>query len=141
MMARMSGLDWLGVPRGMNMMPMESLGALVAMWGVMMAAMMLPTLVPTLTTYEALIASADGSRAGWIGVVLGYLAVWLGGAVLLALAQLGLLRAGAVDSLGIATSVWVQAGLLVAVGAFQFTRLKETCHGVCHAPMQYFLGH
>ncbi len=43
--------------------------------------------------------------------------------------------------LGIATSHWVTAGLLIAVGAFQFTRAKEVCHGVCHAPMMYFLGH
>ena len=27
------------------------------------------------------------------------------------------------------------------VGLFQFTKLKEVCHGVCHAPMSYFLGH
>ena len=43
--------------------------------------------------------------------------------------------------LGIATSRWIGAALLVATGAFQFTRLKAVCHGVCHSPMMYFLGH
>ena len=45
------------------------------------------------------------------------------------------------DALGIATSGWFAGGLLIVVGAFQFTRAKEVCHGVCHAPMSYFLGH
>ena len=44
--------------------------------------------------------------------------------------------------LGLARRVpWFAAALLVAVGLFQFTRAKEICHGVCHAPMTYFLGH
>jgi len=108
---------------------------------VMMAAMMLPTLVPTLRAYEDLIASANGSRAGWLGVLLGYFAVWVGFATLIAAVQVALLGAGIVDALGIATSLWIAAALLIVVGAFQFTRLKQVCHGVCHAPMAYFLGH
>jgi predicted metal-binding membrane protein len=42
--------------------------------------------------------------------------------------------------LGILRSPFASAALLVAVGAFQFTRAKEVCHGVCHAPTMYFLG-
>lgn len=140
-MARMSGLNVWGVPVGMNMMPMESFGALFAMWAIMMAAMMLPTMVPTLMTYETLIRTADGSRAGWLGVLGGYFVAWIGFAAGIALLQVVLFRAGLVDILGIATSGLLSAALLIAVGLFQFTRLKEVCHGVCHAPMHYFLGH
>ena len=140
-MARMSGLDVIGRPVGMNMMPMLSFGALFPMWAIMMAAMMLPTMVPTLTTYERLMISADGTRAGWLGVLLGYFAVWVAFAALIALAQVLLIRFAVVDALGIATSGWFAGGLLTVVGAFQFTRAKEVCHGVCHAPMSYFLGH
>ena len=43
--------------------------------------------------------------------------------------------------MGAATSLWITAAILIAVGAFQFSRTKEICHGVCHAPMHYFLGH
>jgi predicted metal-binding membrane protein len=43
--------------------------------------------------------------------------------------------------LGIPHNTLFGAALLIIVGAFQFTRLKEICHGVCHAPMTYFLGH
>ena len=138
--ARMSGVDWLGRPVAANMMPMETFGTLAPMWAVMMAAMMLPVMVPALATYEALIRSADGTRAGWAGLLAGYLGAWIGFALLIAGAQVGLMRIGALDGLGAATSLWLTAGLLAAVGAYQFTALKGVCHGVCLTPMAYFLG-
>jgi predicted metal-binding membrane protein len=97
-------------------------------------------MVPTLRAYEDLMQSANGTRAGWLGVLLGYAIVWVAFAALIAAAQLWLASAGLVDELGIAPT-WLSAGLLVVVGAFQFTRVKEVCHGVCHAPTMYFLGH
>jgi predicted metal-binding membrane protein len=109
------------------------------MWAVMMAAMMLPTLVPTLTTYERLMVSADGTRAGWLGVLLGYFIVWVAFAALIAGVQLALLFGGVINMLGVGP-LWLSAVLLIVVGAFQFSRTKEVCHGVCHAPMTYFLG-
>jgi predicted metal-binding membrane protein len=140
-MARMSGLDMLGRPVGMNMMPMTTFGALFPMWAIMMAAMMLPTMVPTLRSYEDLIGSATGTRAGWAGVVLGYFITWVGFAALIALAQVALTTSGMINALGIASSTLFAGALLVLVGLFQFTKIKEVCHGVCHSPMQYFLGH
>ncbi len=128
-------------PRMPMYMPMANFEPLFWMWAIMMAAMMLPTLVPTLRAYEDLMVSADGTRAGWLGVLLGYFIVWVGFAAVITGAQLGLLFGGVVDMLGIARSPWVAGGLLLAVGAFQFTRAKEICHGVCHAPGMYFLGH
>ncbi|GHF67954.1 DUF2182 domain-containing protein [Seohaeicola zhoushanensis] len=147
------GLDLIGRPDaaaemmrrmdpGMDMyMPMAAFWPLVGMWALMMAAMMLPTMVPTLTTYEDLMASANGSRAGWLGLLAGYGLVWGGFALLIAGVQLALLHGGIIDMLGIARSRWFAGGLLAVVGLFQFTRLKETCHGVCHSPMGYFLSH
>lgn len=128
-------------PRMDMYMPMAHFGPLFAMWAIMMAAMMLPTLVPTLQSYEDLIASANGSRAGWIGVLLGYFAVWVAFAAVITGVQLALLFGGVVDMLGIAKSSVFAGLLLLATGAFQFTRVKEVCHGVCHSPMTYFLGH
>lgn len=127
-------------PRMPMDMPMARFGPLFTMWAVMMAAMMLPTLVPTLTTYERLMTSADGTRTGWLGVLLGYFVVWIGFAAVITVVQLALLYGGVVNMLGVA-HIWVSAALLIVVGAFQFTRIKEVCHGVCHAPMSYFLGH
>ncbi|MDA5555863.1 DUF2182 domain-containing protein [Shimia sp. MMG029] len=135
--ARMAAMD----PRMPMYMPMANFGPLFVMWAVMMAAMMLPTMVPTLTNYQRLMTSADGSWGGWIGVLLGYLIVWVAFAAVITGVQLALLFGGVVDMLGIAKSPWVSGGLLIVVGAFQFTRAKEVCHGVCHSPMTYFLGH
>ena len=114
---------------------------LAGMWAVMMAAMMLPTMVPTLRSYEDLMVSADGTRIGWLGVLLGYSLVWIGFALLITVVQMGLLSFNIVDLMGKAKSLWVSAVLLMLTGAFQFTRAKEVCHGVCHSPMSYFLGH
>ncbi|MEO0751213.1 MAG: DUF2182 domain-containing protein [Pseudomonadota bacterium] len=135
--ARMQAMD----PRMPMYMPMANYGPLFLMWAVMMAAMMLPTMVPTLRAYEDLMVSADGTWAGWMGVLLGYSIVWVAFAAAIAGAQLALLFGGVVDMLGIAKSLWISGGLLIAVGAFQFTRIKEVCHGVCHSPMGYYLSH
>lgn len=126
---------------GMDMSAMTRFTPLFGMWTLMMAAMMLPTLVPTLTNYDRLITSADGTRAGWLGVLAGYSIVWIAMAGLFAAAQIALLRAGVIDMMGVASNTWIAGGLLILVGGFQFTRAKEVCHGVCHAPMTYFLGH
>ncbi len=141
MMAQDMGLDFIGRPSGMAMStPPPSFGALTGMWAAMMAAMMLPTMVPTLRAYEDLIISANGSQTGWLGVLGGYFIIWIGFSVMIAALQLGLLYFGIIDALGIATSPWIAGSLLVLVGLFQFTQAKETCHGVCHSPMGYFLS-
>ena len=114
---------------------------LAGMWAVMMAAMMLPTMVPTLRSYEDLMVSADGTRIGWLGVLLGYSLVWIVFALVITAVQIGLLYFNIVDMMGKAKSLWVSAFLLLLAGTFQFTRAKEVCHGVCHSPMSYFIGH
>jgi predicted metal-binding membrane protein len=136
---RMAAMNpWMEMGAGM---PMAQFRPLFLMWAVMMAAMMLPTLVPTLRAYEDLITSADGTWSGWLGVLLGYALVWVCFAAIIAGVQLGLLFAGVIDMLGVSKNLWITGGLLMAVGLFQFTRAKEVCHGVCHSPMSYFLGH
>ncbi len=113
---------------------------LFGMWAVMMAAMMLPTMVPTLKSYEDLMISADGTRIGWIGVLLGYSIIWVTFSALITAFQLSLLSLGLVDMMGKVNSIWISSALLIIAGAFQFTRAKEVCHGICHSPMSYFLG-
>lgn len=129
-----------GMDMGMDMSAMARFGPLWGMWSAMMAAMMLPTMVPTLRTYEDLMVSADGTRAGWVGVIAGYFIAWVVFAAAITVAQMGLIRIGLIDLMGMPTTRWLGAGLLLAVGLYQFTRAKEICHGVCLTPMQYFIG-
>jgi len=111
-MATDMGLDLIGRPNQMARtmaamdphldmdMPMARFGPLFGMWAAMMAAMMLPTMVPTLRTYDALITAADGTRAGWLGVLLGYFMAWVAFAAVITGVQLALLFGGVVDVLG-----------------------------------------
>ena len=122
-------------------MPMTRFLPLFGMWAVMMAAMMLPTMVPSLRSYEDLMSSANGTRIGWLGVLLGYSIVWVVFAAAIAALQLFLLSMKIVDMMGLVDSIWISALLLLAAGVFQFTRAKEICHGICHSPMMYFIGH
>lgn len=128
-------------PRMPMDMPMARFGPLFAMWAIMMAAMMLPTVVPSLRAYEDLMPRAGGTRAGWLGVLAGYMGVWIVFAAGIAGLQLTLLFGGAIDMLGVLRAPWLAGLLLVAVGLFQFTRAKEICHGVCHNPTFYYIGH
>ena len=114
---------------------------LTGMWSVMMSALMLPTMVPTLRSYEDLMVSADGTRIGWIGVLLGYSLIWVIFSLVITAVQMGLLSLNIVDMMGKVKSLWVSAALLILAGVFQFTRVKEVCHGVCHSPISYFIGH
>lgn len=98
-----------------------------------MGTRILPTMVPTLQTYQNLMRSADGSWAGWGGVLLGYSLEWVVFTALIAALQLGLLFASVVDMLGIAKSPYLVGGLLIVVGLFQFSRTKDVCHRVCKA--------
>lgn len=114
---------------------------LLGMWLVMMSAMMFPTMVPTLKSYEDLMSSADGTRIGWLGLLVGYSLVWVTFSIVITSVQLGLLSLNFIDMMGKAKSIWVSSALLIIAGLFQFTRAKEICHGVCHSPMSYFLGY
>lgn len=144
-MSAQMGLNWYGIQVGkmdMDGMPlMNSLEFLVPMWAMMMIAMMGPTFVFTIRTYEDLVASANGSHLGCIGLILGYLAAWIGFAVLLAALQAKLMSYGWLDMMGQSNLIWLSVILLLLIGVYQFTWIKQVCHGICHSPMNYFLMH
>ncbi|MCK8484912.1 DUF2182 domain-containing protein [Aliiroseovarius sp. S2029] len=112
---------------------------LFAMWAVMSAAMMAPTALPSFATYDDLIASGAGTRQGFVQLVTGYLAVWLGFAAIAAVGQLLLFRAGLLSPLGQSISPWLTGALLIGAGAYQFTALKDTCLSKCRQPMTFFM--
>ena len=77
------GLDLLGkniMSMNMKAMDMSSIATfsmLLPMWSIMMVAMMLPAMVPTFITYQDLIKSYEGSWKGWIGILIGYILIWI----------------------------------------------------------------
>ena len=106
-----------------------------------MAAMMGPTFVPTMHAYEDLITSADGSRSGSVGVVLGFFVVWVGFAGLIAFAQYRLIEVGVLTAMGQSVSKYFSAALLLSAGVYQFTALKDRCLDHCRSPTFQFLAH
>jgi predicted metal-binding membrane protein len=111
---RMSGMDMgPGTDPG-------RLGWFAVTWVLMMAAMMLPALIPAAR-------AGDGSAA----FVAGYLGVWTG-AGLAAYAVVEAVRAAdpgwlAWDSAG----RWITAGVILAVAAYQLTAAKGSCLDRC----------
>jgi predicted metal-binding membrane protein len=107
--------------------------AFLALWALMMGAMMLPALAPLAVLYA-------GDGAGWparaLGLTAGYLLCWaLAGVVALA-AGIGAERL--VREAG-GTSRWVAGLLLVAAGAYQFSPLKDRCLTVCRSPLHMLM--
>jgi predicted metal-binding membrane protein len=115
--------------------------ALFAMWALMTAAMMAPTLVPALATYDDLSETGAASSQGFIALTGGYLAVWLVFSAAGAAAQGWLSSLGLVDVAGASASAWLTAALLLAAGAYQFSSLKEACLSQCRRPLMFFMQH
>lgn len=109
------------------------------MWVAMAAAMMLPTFLPALATYEDLGASGAATGRGVLALMAGYLAVWLGFSALAAGVQMALTGAGLVTPLGQSGARWFSAALLAGAGAYQFTALKDACLSQCRQPLTFFM--
>ncbi len=115
-------------------------GSVWAMWAGMSVAMMLPTFLPVLRAHQTLSDRLPAPQVSRLGLVGGYLAVWMGVSVFAALGQIALARAGLVDQLGATKSTAVEGGLLLMAGLWQFTDTKARCQSVCLTPMSFFLG-
>ena len=123
-------------------MALGSLGFYLTVWVVMMAAMMFPSVAPTVLMYDRL---REGHRALGRGAapdatalfVAGYLLVWtLAG--LGAYAVFELVRA--IDPPFLAwdeAGRYVTAGVIVAAAIYQVTPLKQACLVKCRSPMMF----
>lgn len=112
---------------------------MVLMWSLMSAAMMAPTVLPALATYDDLSHVSD--RANFWMLVAGYLVVWLGFSVIAAGLQMTLFQAGLIGAFGGSLSVGLSGLLLVIAGLYQFSNLKEACLSKCRQPMTFFMQH
>jgi len=118
---RMPGQTWLGAA-----------ASFLSMWGVMMAAMMLPSLVPMLWRYRQAVGRAGVTRLGRLTalVSVGYFFVWT--AFGMAIFPLGVALAAIEMQLpALARTVPIAVGVVVLIaGAFQFSAWKMH-HLVC----------
>ena len=125
--------------KDMDMGSIETFAMLLPMWSIMMLAMMLPAMVPTFITYQDLIKSYEGTWKGWIGILIGYIFIWIFFSFNISILQTFLQKWQFLNNQGILKSNWLTVFLLVAVGFFQFTQIKNYCHSVCSSPFIYFM--
>ena len=104
--------------------------AFIAMWGLMMTAMMLPSAAPFASLYGRTFRNQRVRRA--VEFVGGYLLVWtLSGVPAFGLAWLAGEAARATPALGTALAV----GIFAACGVYQLTPLKYRCLSHCRSPI------
>jgi predicted metal-binding membrane protein len=127
--------------RGMDAGPWTALGGLswfLGVWIVMMAAMMFPSVAPTVALY-ARVTKRRSSLLGWL-FVSGYLLMW-------ATAGLGAYAVGAAATQLLGTRLnWDSAGralsgvTLIAAAVYELTPLKDVCLGKCRSPLGALVG-
>ena len=134
---------WVTVDRmdGMDAGPGTDVGGFgwfVGVWVVMMAAMMFPSVAPTVALYSRMAKSRE--PLGPLAFSAGYLISWAGaGVVAYGLFVLGRELLGdelAWDGAG----QWVAAGVLALAAAYEVTPLKDACLGRCRSPLGFLLG-
>jgi predicted metal-binding membrane protein len=139
-----AGLAWWSTAdrmAGMDAGPGSDLGALgwfLGVWVVMMAAMMFPSLAPTVALY----AKMTRQRGTSLGVLFtsGYLLVWgAAGALAYGLFRLGASLFG--GNLAWHTGGrWLAAGVLALAAIYELTPLKDVCLAKCRSPLGFLLG-
>jgi predicted metal-binding membrane protein len=134
---------WVTAERmtGMDAGPGTDLGGLgwfLGVWVVMMAAMMFPSLAPTVALYAKMTSERGPSRG--LLFAAGYLIVWgAAGVLAYALFRLGTSLFG--DSLAWrAGGQWLGAAVLFAAALYELTPLKDVCLHKCRSPLGFLLG-
>ena len=121
--------------------PWSDLGALgwfLGVWVLMMAAMMLPSVAPTVTLYSRMIRARSAPAP--LLFAAGYLVTWAAaGVVAFAIALAGRRVGGdflAWDRAG----RWVAGATLLLAAAYELTPLKDVCLTKCRSPLGFLIG-
>jgi predicted metal-binding membrane protein len=108
------------------------------MWLVMMVAMMTPSAAPAAMLFHRVQRGAWASTAAFLA---GYFIAWAGFSLGATLAQLAFIETGGVDTMGVATSRWMAAALLVIAAVWQWLPVKEACLRQCRSPAEFLATH
>lgn len=112
---------------------------MLAMWAVMMVAMMLPSAAPTVLLFATLErrrrqASPFGATALFTAA---YVVVWSAFSIAATFLQWTLDRLTLLSPAMATTSGLTAGAVLVAAGAYQFTPLKQACLRSCRSPLEF----
>jgi predicted metal-binding membrane protein len=124
---------------GTGGMAMLGAGLFLAIWVVMMVAMMFPSVAPMVVTHARIVRSRGEGAAPTISFVLGYLVVWTA-AGLVPLAVIQLLGSSIASPL----SGWLTrlgGTVVLLAGVYQLAPLKNACLRACRSPLSFVLSH
>ena len=118
----------------------------IAMWWVMMIAMMTPSAAPLILLYGRVIRHHSGSgQSTYVPSLMlsaGYLTAWLVFSVAAAALQKALQPAGFISEMMLwSRSANLSAGVLLAAGLYQFTNVKQACLAQCRSPVTFLTAH
>jgi predicted metal-binding membrane protein len=140
----LAGLAWWWTSAqmtGMDAGPGTDLGTLgwfLGVWVVMMAAMMFPSVSPTVALYSRMTRRRGLDRPLLFAGA--YLVVWSGAGLL----AYGIFQAGRHGvGAGLAWDAggrWLAGGILVAAALYELTPLKDACLSKCRSPLAFLLG-
>jgi len=141
MTADANGSWWQALCRAGVAIEWKDFVIVAPMWAAMALAMMLPTAGPMILTYAEIADTA--ARKGEPAVsplvlAAGYVAVWLGFALIAALCQIALARAGLLD--GGRLALPLAGALVLGAGLYQFSTLKHSCLTLCQRPFPFFFS-
>jgi len=126
---------------GMDEGPWTGLGTLgwfLGIWVVMMAAMMFPSVAPTVALFSRM--TKQRSPLSPLLFAAGYLVTWAGaGLVAFTLAAV----AGRISGDALAwdrAGRWVAGVTLLVAAGYELTPLKDVCLGKCRSPLGFLLG-
>ncbi|MEO7276560.1 MAG: DUF2182 domain-containing protein [Sphingomicrobium sp.] len=133
-------LAWAYLLLGGAMTMAQDFALVLAMWWVMMTAMMLPSAMPAVLLYAHVRNSRGKSTeiaSPWL-FLLGYLVAWLGFSVIATAAQLALVGSRWIGAMNLrATAPGLVGGALIAAGAYQLSPWKNACLRSCRSPAQF----
>jgi predicted metal-binding membrane protein len=140
----LAGLAWWVTAdqmAGMDAGPGTDLGAFswfLGVWIVMMAAMMFPSVSPTVALYAQMTRRRGLDRP--LLFTSAYLLVWGAvGAVAYGLFELGRSLFG-VDLAWHAGGRWLVGGILILAAVYELSPLKDVCLSKCRSPLGFLLG-
>ena len=140
----LAALAWWSTVRAMDGMAaspgsdLGTLGGFVGVWVVMMAAMMLPAVSPTVALYARMTRERGLARP--TAFTTGYLAVW-GGAGVAAYGLYALARHAFETQLAWHSGGrWLAGAVLAVAAAYELTPLKDICLSKCRSPFGFLLG-
>jgi predicted metal-binding membrane protein len=126
-------------------MPVVTFTTIVAMWWVMMIAMMTPGVVPLVLLHARVLRHWQASSSAnlpisTLAVLAGYVTAWLVFACLAALLQVALVRFGLLSEMMLsARTPWLSAGVLALAGIYQFSPTKRACLRHCGGPIEFLM--